>query len=82
MKSVVDNLLKLSDREILPEIKDMLKQFDHKPTPMQVFNALEKCKAEGLASDFVVATLQLLFEMSCDAYSVDPYKFINKHSKK
>lgn len=65
MKALVDLLLAASDGQIDASMKPLVEQWSDPPTALQVLEVLDHCIHGALASGFVVATLQVVYDVRC-----------------
>lgn len=58
-------LLRLSDRELDARVRPLIERWDEPPTALQILEPLDLCINGALASGFVVAALQALYDVAC-----------------
>lgn len=65
MKELAAMLLKAPDREIDAQMKPLIEKWSDPPTALQVLEVLDYCIHGALASGFVVAALQVVYDIRC-----------------
>lgn len=65
MKELRDYLLKAPDTQLDAAMKPLIEKWDDEPTPLQVLEVLDHCIHGSLASGFVVAALQAVYDVQC-----------------
>lgn len=69
MKELRDLLLKSSDSQLDAAMFPLIEKWDDDPTPLQVLEVLDMCINGSLASGFVVATLQAVYDIQCKKFN-------------
>lgn len=67
MKEIVDHLLKAPDSQLDACMKPLIEKWGNPPTALQILEVTDHCIHGSLASGFVVALLQTLYDMQCKA---------------
>lgn len=62
---LVEVLLTASDRQLDASMKPLIKKWDDPPTPIQILEVLDYCIHGALASGFMVAALQAIYDSTC-----------------
>lgn len=65
MRELADTLTSFSDRELDARMFPLIRKWDEEPTALQILEVLDACIYGALASGFVVASLQLLYDAAC-----------------
>jgi hypothetical protein len=65
MKEIVEHLLKAPDHQLDARMKPLIEKWTEPPTALQVLEVLDCCINGALASGFVVAVLQALYDIRC-----------------
>lgn len=61
-KEIKDYLLLSPDSQLDSSMKSLIERWDSTPTSLQILEVLDQCIYASLASGFVVATLQTLYD--------------------
>src|SRR5579885_3852675 len=69
VKELRDYLLKAPDSQLDAAVKPLIEKWDEEPTPLQILEPLDLCINGSLASGFVVATLQAVYDVQCKKFN-------------
>jgi hypothetical protein len=67
VKELTDLLLKASVTQLDDQMKPLIEKWSDPPTALQVLEVLDRCVEGALASGFVVAVLQAVYDTRCKA---------------
>lgn len=67
MKEIIEHLLKAPDHQLDAQMKPLIEKWTEPPTALQVLEVLDFCIHGALASGFMVAVLQALYDIRCKA---------------
>ena len=65
VKELREYLLKAPDSQLDAAVKPLIEKWDEDPTPLQILEPLDLCINGSLASGFVVAALQAVYDVQC-----------------
>jgi hypothetical protein len=65
MKEIVEHLLQAPDSQLDASMKPLIEKWNDPPCPSEILEVLDHCIYGALASGFVVALLQTMYEMAC-----------------
>jgi hypothetical protein len=65
MKEIIDYLLAAPETQLDSRMKPMVEKWSDPPTALQVLEVVDHCINGSLASGFVVAMLQALYDIRC-----------------
>jgi hypothetical protein len=65
MKEIVEYLLTAPDSQLDAQMKPLIQKWNDPPTALQILEVLDYCIHGSLASGFVVALLQTIYDMAC-----------------
>ena len=65
MREMIEHLLRAPDHELDAQMKPLIEKWSEPPTALQVLEVLDYTIHGALASGFVVAVLQALYDIRC-----------------
>lgn len=65
MNELKELLLTASDSQLDACMHPLIKKWDEPPTPIQILEVLDHCINGALASGFMVAALQAIYDSTC-----------------
>jgi len=65
MNELAKLLLEAPDSQLDAKMKPLIEKWSNPPTPIQILEVLDYCIHGSLASGFMVATLQMVYDNTC-----------------
>lgn len=65
MYDIAEMLMQMSDNQLDAQMKPYIVKWNNPPSALQVLEVLDYCIHGALASGFVVATLQTIYDLRC-----------------
>jgi hypothetical protein len=65
MKEIIEHLLTAPEHQLDSQMKSLIEKWGEPPTALQVLEVLDYCVHGSLASGFVVAVLNTLYDIRC-----------------